>query len=97
MLVGLTSRPALGQLPGLPAAAAAKGSAADQGRRRAVGEKTKPAVATSSGPITVHRQVHDEDIERFLDRFLPKYPGVESLETAVEQGVVTLTGTGRRR
>ena len=49
-------------------------------------------MATSTGPITVHRQVSDAEIERFLSKFLPKYPGVRNLKIAVDDGVVTLEG-----
>ncbi|HZW32417.1 MAG TPA: mechanosensitive ion channel domain-containing protein, partial [Isosphaeraceae bacterium] len=58
-------------------------------------EKTKAAVAASSGPITVHRQVSDQEIQQFLARFLPKYPGVRTtppLRVRVDTGVVTIDG-----
>ena len=45
-----------------------------------------------TGPITVHRQVSDREIERFLAKFLPKYPGVRNINVAVDDGVVTLQG-----
>jgi hypothetical protein len=61
-LAGLSSRPALGQVPGLAAAAAGKGQAATHGGSTADGEKAKPAVATSTGPITVREQVKDTEI-----------------------------------
>ncbi len=92
MLVGISARPAMGQVPGLPAAVAAKGAGATGGASEPGAEKAKPAVATSSGPITVRQQVSDTTIERFLTKFLPKYPGVESLKVSVDEGVVTLTG-----
>ena len=62
------------QVPGLPVAPAPSKNAA-QVKGPGPSEKTKPAVA-STGPITVHRQVKDPEIERFLTKFLPKYPGV---------------------
>src|SRR6185312_11828523 len=83
ILVGLLpSRPALGQVPGLPTApAAAKGtSATAKGAAQPAAEKTKPAVATSTGPIAVHQQISDQEIRRFLRKFLPKYPGVEKID-----------------
>jgi osmotically-inducible protein OsmY len=82
----MLSRPVLGQVPGLPAAAAAKRAS------EPAAEKAKPAVATSTGPITVHQQVSDQTIARFLTKFLPKYPGVEKIDVSVDEGVVALTG-----
>ena len=84
---GVWSRPASGQVPGLPAAAAKA-----QGPAAAAAEKPKPAVATSTGPITVHRQVSDAEIQKFLAKFLPKYPGVSNIHVSVDDGVVTLDG-----
>jgi small-conductance mechanosensitive channel len=92
ILAVMSSRPALGQVPGLPAAAAAKGSAATKGASEPAAEKARPAVATSTGLITVHQQVSDQTIARFLAKFLPKYPGVEKIDVSVDEGVVTLTG-----
>ena len=86
---GMSGSPALAQLPGLAAAAAQKGAAIKDGGDP---EKGKAAVATSTGPIKVHQKVSDEEIERFLDKFLPNYPGVEKLDTTVDEGVVTLKG-----
>ena len=93
VLTAVLGRTAWGQIPGLPAAAGtAKGSPATKGASPAADEKTKAAVATSAGPITVHRQVRDPDIQRFLAKFLPKYPGVRQITVAVDDGVVTLEG-----
>jgi small-conductance mechanosensitive channel len=93
ILTGLLARPAPGQVPGLATAAAqAKGSAATKGGSQGAAEKSKPEVATSAGPIAVHRQVHDSEIQKFLSKFLPRYPGVETINLSVEDGVVTLTG-----
>jgi osmotically-inducible protein OsmY len=99
ILAGLLGRPALGQVPGLPTAAAAKasspaakGSGATNGSSQPAAEKAKPAVASPTGPITVHQQVSDQTIERFLSKFLPKSPGVETFHVSVDEGVVTLTG-----
>ena len=39
-------------------------------------EKSKKAVATAEGRITVKARVSDRELEGFLTRFLPKYPGV---------------------
>ena len=65
------------------------------GKRQGAGcraEKTKAAVALSEGPITVHRQISDHEIQRFLAKFLPKYPGIRDINVAVDAGVVTLRG-----
>lgn len=78
---------AMAQLPGLPLS---KGAAKTGSAKEA--EPGKPAVAASAGPITVHRQVSDQDIERFLARFLPKYPGVRHIKITVDTGVVNLEG-----
>lgn len=84
ILAAIPGQSAVAQLPGLPTAAP-KVPAAE--------EKSKTAVATTSGPISVHEKVNDHEIEHFLDRFLPQYPGVEGrLDTEVEQGVVKITG-----
>ena len=84
ILTAIPGQSAVAQLPGLPAAAP-KVPAAE--------EKSKTTVATTSGPISVHEKVNDHEIEHFLDRFLPQYPGVEGrLDTEVEQGVVKITG-----
>ncbi len=99
ILAGLMSRPALGQIPGFPTPAAAakgasatKGSSSTNGAAQPAAEKAKPAVAASTGPIAVHREVSDKEIQRFLSKFLPKYPGVERIQVSVDEGVVTLTG-----
>lgn len=86
VLAGLLGQgqPARAQVPGVPAAPASK-KAGDE-------EKTKSAVATTSGPIAVRNKVSDDDIQEFLGTFLPKYPGVEELTVTVKQGVVTLGG-----
>ena len=92
ILVGNLGQTAWGQVPGMPAAATpSKAAVADKASSP---EKTKPAVAASSGPITVHRQVSDSEIQRFLARFLPKYPGVRTptLRVSVDAGVVTIDG-----
>jgi small-conductance mechanosensitive channel len=83
----------LGQVPGLPAGlATAKAANATKKTDPADAEKAKGAVATPTGPITVHRQVSDGEIQRFLSKFLPKYPGVRNLKVTVDDGVVTLDG-----
>jgi small conductance mechanosensitive channel len=89
ILAGMGVKPAWGQLPGLPVAPAKpQGSPTTKGSSA----EAKPAVATTTGPISVHRQVSDSEIERFLTKFLPKYPGVRNLKIAVDDGVVTLEG-----
>ncbi len=80
------------QLPGLPGIAAAGKGAANGKAADVAGEKGKAAVAASAGPITVHRQVSDHDIQKFLSKFLPKYPGIREVTVAVDDGVVTLQG-----
>jgi small-conductance mechanosensitive channel len=100
ILAGLLGRPALGQVPGLPSApatskgspATTKDSSATKGSAQPAAEKAKSAVATSAGPINIHPQVSDREIQRFLTKFLPKYPGVEKIAVSVDEGVVTLTG-----
>ena len=49
-------------------------------------------MAATTGPITVHQQVPDRTLERFLGKFLPKYPGVRGISATVDDGVVTLKG-----
>ena len=61
------------------------------GQLPATKEKPK-AAATPDGPILVKQQVPDHSLERFLAKFLPKYPGVRQIKVAVDDGVVTLTG-----
>src|SRR5439155_13090006 len=86
IIVSMFGPAAWGQLPGLPAVptpakSAASGKAspgAAQEKPKAAVEKPKaaaekPKAAAAEGPITVHRQVKDEEIQRFLARFLPKY------------------------
>ena len=92
ILTLLSARPVSGQLPGLPAAVQGKGPAATQGGAGPDAEKAKPAVATATGPIALHQRVSSGEIKRFLTKFLPKYPGVESIDVVVDEGVVTLTG-----
>jgi small-conductance mechanosensitive channel len=94
------------QMPGLPEPSApTKGatngkaapgstpgtSQAAPGKAKAAAEKTK-AAAAAVGPIAVHQQVSDQTIQRFLAKFLPKYPGVRAVSIAVDGGVVTLQG-----
>ena len=55
-------------------------------------EKPKAALAAGSGPITVHQEVPDQTLRKFLSKFLPKYPGIRRITVAVDDGVVTLTG-----
>ena len=78
------------QVPGLPVTPGPSKSAAHS-NGAGPSEKTKPAVA-STGPITVHRQISDREIEQFLTKFLPKYPGIRNIKVAVDDGVVTLDG-----
>jgi small-conductance mechanosensitive channel len=52
----------------------------------------KKAVAATAGPITVKESVSDRTIQQFLEKFLPKYPGVENVGVSVDDGVVNLEG-----
>jgi small conductance mechanosensitive channel len=93
VVAGVSERPAFGQLPGIAAkAVAAKGSDTNAGTSKATTETAKPEVATSTGPISVHQQVPDREIQRFLTGFLPNYPGIREISVSVRDGVVTLTG-----
>ncbi len=79
------------QIPGLPTNplqpnATAKTTAEPEQNKRA-GE-----VAAATGPITVKEPVPDRAIHAFLAKFLPKYPGVRTVNVAVDDGVVTLEG-----
>ena len=49
-------------------------------------------MAASSGPINLKDRVADDTLQRFLAKFLPKYPGVRTMSVAVDDGVVTLQG-----
>jgi small conductance mechanosensitive channel len=91
---GVGVRDASAQIPGLPApgSSAAPGNAATSAQPPPGLEKPKSAVAAASGPITVHQEVSDQTLERFLSKFLPKYPGIRRIKVAVDDGVVTLTG-----
>jgi small conductance mechanosensitive channel len=89
IVAGLLGQSVRAQIPGLPAGALPPKSVASA---EAAAEKAKASVASSTGPITVHRQVDDGEIKRFLTRFLPNYPGVANLTVAVDGGVVTLDG-----
>ena len=87
----ISTSPLRAQIPGIPSPSApATGTAARKSSGSA--EKPKAVTATSEGPITVHQQVPDATLQRFLSKFLPKYPGVRDITVAVDGGVVTLTG-----
>jgi small-conductance mechanosensitive channel len=94
ILAGLAGRPALGQVPTVSAMrAASQGSPPGaSASAQPAAEKAKPAIAASTGPISIHKQVSDQEIRRFLTKFLPKYPGVETISVSVDEGVATLTG-----
>lgn len=55
-------------------------------------DNPEATVAEAAGPIAVRGVVDDEPIRGKLQRLLPQYPGVRSIEVEVEDGVVTLTG-----
>jgi small conductance mechanosensitive channel len=84
---------ACGQIPGLPQAATAPQANAGGGIPPAHdSEKSKSAVAAATGPISVHEKVSDKTLERFLAKFLPKYPGIRQVSVSVDDGVVTIEG-----
>jgi small conductance mechanosensitive channel len=89
-LLFLAESTSLAQIPGLSLPNAPAPSAG-AGQLPAAKEKPK-AAATPDGPITVKQQVPDHSLERFLAKFLPKYPGVRQIKVDVDDGVVTLTG-----
>jgi small conductance mechanosensitive channel len=80
------------QIPGLPAGPAAPTNPPAGGHPARAAEKPKTAVAAATGPISVHEQVSDKTLERFLAKFLPKYPGIHQVSVTVDDGVVTLDG-----
>jgi hypothetical protein len=55
-------------------------------------DNPEATVAESTGPIAVTDTVSDISVQRKLEKLLPRYPGVRSIEVEVEEGVVTLTG-----
>jgi small conductance mechanosensitive channel len=55
-------------------------------------DKRAGEVAASSGPITLKERVPDRAIRAFLAKFLPKYPGVRTIDVGVDDAVVTLEG-----
>src|SRR4051812_14779073 len=63
------------QLPGLPGTPSPPGNTTRDG---AGGKEGAKGVASTTGPITLKERVSDEELEKFLDRFLPEYPGVRS-------------------
>jgi small-conductance mechanosensitive channel len=86
----LVQKQAMPQIPGLSAPAPAVSSESGE---KAADAKDKPkAAAASTGPITLKQQVPDQSLQRFLAKFLPKYPGVRQISVAVDDGVVTLPG-----
>ncbi len=92
IIILMLAQGAWAQIPGMPTVPAPAKGAANGKAPGAVPEKTKAEVATSEGPITVHSHVSDREIERFLAKFLPKYPGIHNINVAVDDGVVTLHG-----
>lgn len=55
-------------------------------------DNPEATAAEAAGPIDVTNVVSDESVLRKLQKVLPKYPGVRSIEVEVDDGVVTLTG-----
>jgi small conductance mechanosensitive channel len=81
------------QVAGLPGSRpAAKAETSDDASEKSVQGKPRAAVAASSGPITVNQRVSDNVLRQFLAKFLPKYPGVGSVNVGVDDGVVLLQG-----
>src|SRR4051794_34575239 len=74
------------QLPGLPTGQGGADS------KTAAPVKPKKEVAAATGPITVQARISDQDIQQFLAKFLPKYPGIRTVRVSVDDGVVTLNG-----
>jgi small conductance mechanosensitive channel len=73
----------LAQIPGLPFPIPPAGAASAH---------PKKAVASAEGPITVKDSVSDRTIEKFLNKFLPKYPGIRHVSVNVDEGVVSIDG-----
>lgn len=71
------------QIPGLPTSNPVAGAST---------EAPKKSVVTAEGPIKVKENMSDRTIQQFLAKFLPKYPGVISVDVAVDDGVVSLDG-----
>jgi small conductance mechanosensitive channel len=89
-LILLSQSAVTAQIPGLsiPGPTMPSGS----GGKAAEAKEKPKAAATPPGPITLKQQVPDHSLERFLAKFLPKYPGVRQINVTVDDGVVTLTG-----
>ena len=73
----------LAQIPGLPTSPPPAGASTEAPRK---------SVMTAEGPIKVKENMSDRTIQQFLTKFLPKYPGVISVDVAVDDGVVSLDG-----
>jgi len=87
--------PASAQIPGLPTAAAPKPSPAASKPAGAVPPAGGEKVVTASGPIKAETRRDpeaDAAIDRTLETLLPKYPGVQSVQATVADGVVQLDG-----
>jgi small conductance mechanosensitive channel len=81
------------QVSGMPGSSfATKTGASDDRSARPAQQKSRTAVATSSGPIAVDQQISDDVLRKFLGKFLPKYPGVSLVKVGVDDGVVLLRG-----
>ncbi len=92
ILILILGRSASAQIPNIPGISTPAKGAATGTNSSGPKEKSKAVVAASDGPITVHRRVSDQEIQRFLSKFLPKYPGIREISVGVEDGVVTLRG-----
>jgi small conductance mechanosensitive channel len=90
LIIAILGQGAGAQIPGLPTTPAPTKREANG--KTSAPEKSKAVVAASEGPITVHRKVSDREIEQFLAKFLPKYPGIRNIKVGVDDGVVTLHG-----
>jgi small-conductance mechanosensitive channel len=88
LLVASVERVHAAQVPGVLTQGQSNKSAAGP----SAGGAAKSPVAASPEPITIHRDVSDRAISNFLERFLPKYPGIRGVNVSVDDGVVTLHG-----
>ena len=81
------------QVPGMPGSSfPQKTGPSDDPLARPAQQKSRTAVATSSGPIAVNQRISDDVLRTFLTKFLPKYPGVGTVSVGVDDGVVSLRG-----
>lgn len=82
---------ALAQIPGLPSTPPAAEKAKDN-KPAPTRDNPEAKVATGATPIEVTTPVGDEPLESTLNKLLPQYPGVRSVDITVDDGVVRLEG-----